>query len=116
MIDSMRKVGDKPTEWERRYYISSRELNAEELAQAVRSHWGIENRLHWILDVGFGEDACKVRKDHAPQNLSLLGKIVLNLVRLVPMGKNGKMSMRLKRKAAAWDDDVRAMLLGLTAI
>jgi predicted transposase YbfD/YdcC len=116
VIDSMRKVGDKPAEWERRYYISSRELSAEELAQAVRSHWGIENQLHWMLDVGFGEDASMVRKDHAPQNLSLLRKIVLNLVRGVPMGKNGKMSMRLKRKAAAWEDDARAMLLGLTLV
>jgi predicted transposase YbfD/YdcC len=46
----------------------------------VRAHWGIENRLHWVLDVGFGEDASTVRKDYAPQNLSLLKKMVLNLV------------------------------------
>lgn len=113
VIDSRRQVGNKPTQWERRYYISSRELTAEGLAQAVRAHWGIENRLHWVMDVGFGEDACMVRKDNAPQNLSLLRKIVLNLVRPVPMGRNGKMSMRMKRKSAAWDDDTRAMLLGL---
>ncbi|MBI3144161.1 MAG: ISAs1 family transposase [Pseudogulbenkiania sp.] len=96
--------------------MSSRELTAEELAQAARAHWGIENQLHWVMDVGFGEDACMVRKDNAPQNLSLLRKIVLNLVRPVPMGRNGKMSMRTKRKSAAWDDDTRAMLLGLTAL
>ncbi|MBI3144211.1 MAG: ISAs1 family transposase, partial [Pseudogulbenkiania sp.] len=97
-------------------YISSRELTAEELARAARAHWGIENQLHWVMDVGFGEDACMVRKDNAAQNLSLLRKIVLNLVRPVPMGRNGKMSMRTKRKSAAWDDDTRAMLLGLTAL
>ena len=53
------------------YYISSRALTAEQLAVAVRGHWGVENRLHWVLDVSFGEDASTVRKDNAPQNLSL---------------------------------------------
>ena len=50
-------------------------------ARIVRAHWAIENRLHWMLDVCFGEDDCMIRKDHAPQNLSLLKKIVLNLIR-----------------------------------
>lgn len=68
-------------EMEQRYYISSRDLDAVALAQAVRSHWGIENRLHWVLDVNFGEDASHLRKDHAPQNLALLRKIALNLIR-----------------------------------
>ena len=49
-----------------------RDLDGEALGRAVRAHWGIENRLHWVLDVGFGEDASTVRKDYAPQNLSLL--------------------------------------------
>ncbi len=66
---------------ELRYYISSRQLSADELAQAVRAHWGIETRLHWVLDVNFGEDASSLRKDHAPQNLSLLRKIALDLIR-----------------------------------
>ncbi len=88
-------------QWERRYYISSRDLDAETLARAVRTHWGIENRLHWVLDVGFGEDASTVRKDCTPQNLSLLKKMVLNLVRPVPMERNGKMNLHMKRKATA---------------
>ena len=116
VIDSLRQVGDKPGQWERRYYISSRELSAQALAHAARAHWGIENRLHWMLDVNFGEDASSVRKDYAPENLSLLKKIVLNLTRAVAMGKNGKMSMRIKRKAAAWDDEVRAQFLGLAPL
>ncbi len=116
VIDSLRQIGDQQGQWERRYYISSRLLSAEELAQAARAHWGIENRLHWMLDVNFAEDASSVCKDYAPENLSLLKKIVLNLVRPVPMGKNGKMSMRIKRKAAAWDDDVRAQFLGLAPL
>lgn len=114
-IDSLRKVGDKESDLERRYYISSRDLSAEQLATAVRAHWGIENRLHWVLDVSFGEDGSTVRKDNAPQNLSLLKKIVLNLIRLDTSDKT-KASLRLKRKGAAWDDDVRMNMLGLTPL
>jgi predicted transposase YbfD/YdcC len=112
-VDSLRKVGDHESKLERRYYISSRELTAEQLAAAVRGHWGIENRLHWVLDVSFGEDASTVRKDNAPQNLSLLKKIVLNLIRLDTADKT-KTSLRLKRKRAAWTDDVRMRILGFT--
>jgi len=114
-IDSLRQVGDKQSPLERRYTISSRALSAEELAAAVRAHWGIENRLHWVLDVSFGEDASTIRKDNAPQNLSLLKKIVLNLIRQDTTNKTKrKTSLRLKRKSAAWDDDIRMNMLGLT--
>ena len=95
-----------------RYYISSRALSAEDLAEAARAHWGIENRLHWMLDVQFKEDACRVRKDHAPQNLSLLKKIVLNLIR-ADTSDPAKASMRRKRKRAAWDDNIRMAMLGI---
>ena len=114
-IDSIRKVGGKESDLERRYYISSRDLCAEQLAAAVRAHWGIENRLHWVLDVSFGEDGSTIRKDNAPQNLSLLKKIVLNLIRLDTTDKT-KASLRLKRKGAAWNDDVRMNMLGLTPL
>ena len=110
-VSSFRVVGGKPSELEQRYYISSRELRAEELASAVRAHWGIENRLHWMLDVNFGEDGSQVRKDNAPQNLSLLKKIVLNLIRSDTTDKV-KTSLRQKRKRAAWDDDIRMRMLG----
>lgn len=112
LVDSFRVVGGKPSELEQRYYISSRELSAEELATAVRAHWAIENRLHWMLDVNFGEDGCMARKDNAPQNLSLLKKIVLNLIRADTTDK-AKTSLRQKRKRAAWDDDIRMNMLGL---
>ncbi len=112
LVDSLRKVGDDESNFERRYYISSRELTAEQLAVAVRGHWAVENRLHWVLDVSFGEDASTVRKDNAPQNLSLLKKIVLNLIRLDTTDQK-KTSLRLKRKAAAWDDDFRVKIMGL---
>jgi predicted transposase YbfD/YdcC len=112
-IDSLRKVGDKESGLERRYYISSRVLTAEQLATAARAHWGVENRLHWILDVSFSEDGSTIRKDNAPQNLSLLKKIVLNMIRLDTTNKTTG-SLRLKRKAAAWDDDLRMNMLGLS--
>jgi predicted transposase YbfD/YdcC len=111
-VVSQRIVGDKVAELEQRYYISSRALSAEELAQAVRAHWAIENQLHWMLDVCFGEDDCLVKKDNAPQNLSLLKKIVLNLIRADTTDKV-KTSLRLKRKRAAWDDDIRMNMLGI---
>lgn len=114
-IDSIRTIGGKESGFERRYYISSRDLSADQLALAVRAHWGIENRLHWVLDVSFGEDGKTVRKDNAPQNLSLLRKIVLNLIRADTTVKR-KASLRLKRKGAAWDDDVRMNMLGLTPL
>lgn len=72
----------------------------------------IENRLHWMLDVCFGEDDCMIRKDNAPQNLSLLKKIVLNLIR-ADQTDAAKTSLRLERKRAAWDDDIRMKMLGI---
>ena len=110
-IDSIRIVGGQESDLERRYFISSRDLTAAELASAVRAHWGVENRLHWVLDVSFGEDGRALSKDNAPQNLSLLRKIV----RLAPPGKR-KASLRRRRKGAAWDDDLRMTMLGLTPL
>ena len=111
-VSSFRVVSGKPSQLEQRFYISSRGLSAEEMALAVRAHWGIENRLHWLLDVNFGEDGCQVRKDNAPQNLSLLKKIVLNLIRS-DTTDIAKASLRQKRKRAAWDDNIRMHMLGL---
>ena len=111
-IDSLRQVKGKASELEQRYYISSRQLTPAELAQAVRSHWAIENQLHWVLDVTMREDASTVRKDNAPENLSLLKKIILNILRTDTSGRK-KTSLRLRRKRAAWDDGLRAQLLGL---
>lgn len=114
-VDSFRVVGGKPSELEQRFYISSRELTAEEMAKAVRAHWQIENQLHWMLDVNFGEDNCQARKDNAPQNLSLLKKIVLNLIR-ADTTDNVKTSLRQKRKRAALDDNIIMRMLGLRPV
>ena len=114
-VDSVRQVKGKQSGMEQRYYIASRHLAPAEVAEAVRSHWGIENQLHWVLDVTMKEDASTVRKDNAPENLSLLKKIVLNLLRM-DTADTVKSSLRLKRKRAAWDDELRMRFLGLTPL
>jgi predicted transposase YbfD/YdcC len=91
-----------------RYYLSSlAQASAGELAGYVRGHWGIENDLHWHLDVTFAEDACRVRQGHAPRNLSTLRKLALTLLRREPT----KRSLPRKRKKAARDDDYLRQLL-----
>ena len=76
-----RRETAKGTEVQPRYYISSLEAPAQRLLQTVRRHWSIENSLHWTLDVAFREDQCRVRKDHAPQNMALLRQISHNLLK-----------------------------------
>lgn len=116
MIESTREVlqgrdrSAPSTEW--RYYISSRELPAAEFSQIIQQHWHIENRCHWVLDVIFDEDACRVRRDHGPENLALLRRISLNLIRT----DTSKGSIKLKRHRAAWNDDFLAQLLGLRPV
>jgi predicted transposase YbfD/YdcC len=112
-VDSLRVVDGKES-LEHRYYISSRMMSAEALATAVRAHWGIENRLHRVLDVNFGEDAATVRKDYAADNLSRLKKIVLNVLRVeTATACLGKLSLTKKRKLAAWNDKFRMNMLGI---
>lgn len=109
MVESTRefKNSSKKTETETRYYISSRMSTPEEMGQAVRNHWGIENQLHWYLDVAFAEDHCRARSGNAAQNLSTLRKIILQLLLKAPM----KGSVKRKRLKAAWNDDYMAKLL-----
>ena len=91
-----------------RYHLTSlAQASAGELAGYVRGHWGIENDLHWHLDVTFAEDACRVRQGHAPRNLSFLRKLALTLLRREPT----KMSLPRKRKKAARADDYLRQLL-----
>ena len=84
-----------------RYYILSQYVAARRFAEAVRSHWSIENRLHWQLDVTFQEDQCRVRKGHATANLSLLRRTALSLLKNEPTLKVG---IKNKRLTAGWDD------------
>ena len=110
-VVSLRVEGEKRKLMETRYYICSAELTHAQLHRAVRQHWAIENQLHWSLDVIFGEDAAKIRKDNGPRNIALIRKIVLNMLRQDT--KWPKVSIRGRRKMAGWDDDERMRVLGL---
>ena len=91
-----------------RYYILSKKLSAKKFGEAVRGHWSIENRLHWQLDVTFGEDQSRIRKGHADANFSILRRAALSLL------KNNhtlKVGVKNKRLAAGWDDDYLAQVL-----
>ena len=100
MLQSERRTNGQPST-EVRYYISSLANQAAKIAAAIRTHWTVENQLHWVLDVSFNEDACRIRKDDAPQNLSLLRHIALNLL---GQDKSTKAGIAAKRKKAGWDD------------
>ena len=92
-----------------RYYISSRDATAELFSRAIRGHWGIESTLHWTLDVTFHEDASRLRKDHGPQNMALLRKIAISLLKNETTKK--KLSLKRKRLLAGWDLDYLLTIL-----
>jgi predicted transposase YbfD/YdcC len=98
------------TERETRYYIASLSPDAARLNRVIRQHWGIENKLHWVLDVGFGEDLDRKRAGHAAQNFSLLNRIALNLLKQETTFKRGIKGKRLK---AAWNHPYLLKLLGI---
>jgi predicted transposase YbfD/YdcC len=85
-----------------RYFISSLESDAQKILQAKRSYWGIENGLHWVLDIAFNEDRSRVRKDNAPQNFAILRHMALNLLK---QENSIKASIKSKRLRCGWDVD-----------
>lgn len=95
-----------------RYYVSSLAPDAVRLNQVIRSHWAVENQLHWVLDLTFREDESRVRIGHAQQNLAVLRKLTLNLVRHAP--DRGKRSLAVQRKRAGWSMDVLYATLGVS--
>jgi predicted transposase YbfD/YdcC len=97
-------------ERETRFYITSLVWLAGQVAPAIRGHWMVENGLHWIMDMMFRDDECRVRTDNAPANFTTIKHMALNLIRLKSSGK--KDSLRVRRKVAAWDDDYLASLVG----
>jgi predicted transposase YbfD/YdcC len=101
MIEAKRSTKEG-TSVKRRYFISSLESNAQQLLHAVRTYWGIENKLHWVLDLAFREDESRVRKGNGPQNFAVLRHIALNLLK---REDTAKISIRAKRKKAGWDND-----------
>jgi predicted transposase YbfD/YdcC len=102
MIESKRTLKGR-TSIERRYYLTSRDADPEYLNMAIRSHWSIENKLHWVLDVTMGEDGSRVRKDHAPENLAIVRHISLNMLQEAKKSIKD-MSIKGFRKMAGWCD------------
>lgn len=101
MVIATRRQGDNVSH-ATRYYVSSLDGSAETIAGAIRSHWGIENSLHWVLDVAFDNDGTRVRTGHAPANLTVLQHIALNLIK---QDKTARKSVKGRRLLAAWDND-----------
>lgn len=101
MVESERSVEGEETSRERRYYISSMEGEAKEIGKAIRGHWAIENSLHWVLDVGFREDASRIRKDPGPENMATMRHIALNLLK---QERSLKVGIKSKRLKAGWDE------------
>lgn len=93
---------------ETRYFISSLQPTPQEMLKAIRGHWGIENGLHWVLDLAFREDESRVRKDHAAENFAVLCHIAVNLL---TRARNGKDSIKTMRLRAGWDETFLAHLL-----
>jgi len=106
IIESTREFGDK-VERETRYYITSLVMLAHLLGPVIRSHWAIENSLHWVMDMVFRDDECRVRTNHAPANFTTMKHMAYNLLRR-PSGKD---SFRVRRKVAGWDDEFLASLV-----
>ena len=106
IVDAMREIGTR-TERETRYYVTSSHLPADKLGPIVRDHWAVENSLHWVMDMTFRDDECRIRTDNAPENVVTLKHMAVNLARR----KKGKDSVRLALKTAAWDDEYLAKLI-----
>lgn len=100
-IDSWRSTTGKTAKHTARYFLASRLLPARKLLEAVRAHWSIENNLHWVLDVLFDEDACRSRRDHAPENLAVIRKLAINALQATP----GPARTSHKMLQARWNND-----------
>jgi predicted transposase YbfD/YdcC len=107
MVESQRDMGDQITQ-ETRYFISSLSNDAKRFGECARGHWGVENGLHWCLDVAFREDDSRVRKGHGPANLAIINRFALSLIKQDPFRKVG---VKASRKRAGWDHDYLLHLL-----
>ena len=115
LVETERTIAGK-TSREHRHYITSRtDLTAKSALDAARSHWGIENRLHWVLDVAFREDDCRVRAGNAAENFAVIRHIAVNLLKAVQGGLNGKkLGVANKRLLAGWHNGYLLRVLGIT--
>lgn len=112
MVESIREMGEKRTS-ERRFYLSSLEPDSRQIGNAIRAHWAVENQLHWCLDVTFKEDACRTRDGNAAENLNIIRKITMNLLR---QDTSKKLSIPKKRLYASLHEQYLAQVLGLSSV
>lgn len=110
MVEAEREVVGQAATVERRYFISGLRADAKEALRAVRSHWQVENSLHWVLDVAFREDACRTRTGHAPENLATLRHIAVNLLK---QERSCKLGVKSKRLKAGWDESYMLKVLNI---
>lgn len=109
MVRRERTVGSGDTSSEVHYYLSGMvEPDVERFATAIRSHWAVENSLHWILDVAFDEDRCRARMGHAAENFAIIRQAALNLIK---QEKTAKVGMKTKRKMCGWDHNYLLLVL-----
>ena len=108
-VETIRQVEHRQdTQRDIRYFLSSCNDPAEVQIQGIRSHWAIENRLHWVLDMTFREDECRIRDRHASRCFAVMRKISLNLIRQDPNPRN---SLKAKRKKSGWSNDYMASII-----
>ena len=115
VVESKRQVGDTPASYERRYYITShRDKDAAFIAHAIRSHWQVES-MHWQLDVSFNEDYNRLRSGHGAENIAMMNKIALNLLK---NEKSVKVGIKNKRLKAGWDNNymMKVLTVGFTSV
>ena len=112
VVDSERIIGEKSTR-ERRMFISSLPGEAAQIAPPSGEHWGIENSLHWVLDVAMNQDQTRIRKDNAPENLAILHHMALNMLK---QERTAKLGIKNKRLASAWDHDYLLKVIGVAWI
>lgn len=109
MVEREREINGEVSR-QKAYYIASIPRDARRFAAAVRSHWGIENSLHWVLDVTFREDECRIRKNHAPENIAVIRRMVMNLLK---QDTKSKLSLKVRRMKCMWDHAYLEKTLGL---
>jgi len=108
MCKRTRTIGGE-TSCETHYYITSaKQANAERIGHSIRSHWSVENSLHWVLDIAFREDESRIRVGNAQENMALLRKLTLNLLK---NDKSKKASIKAKRLSAGWNNEYMTRLL-----
>jgi predicted transposase YbfD/YdcC len=110
-ISTKRTIGNK-TSSENRYYITSLPPSAQAIGEIIRNHWAIENSLHWVLDVAFGEDQSRIRKGNGPENMAVMRHCAINMIRRY---KSKRQSIKGLRKQAAWDEKILEGILDMAS-